>query len=174
LSSGSRSQRVRLTLEDGRPVEAVLPRAAEQAGPADGTRLGLAGVMVADGTVSAAIDDERQSARWFRRGAQLHVWSGDAHQEFSIEDPRTQEFTGSASSSGLTTPLPGVVAAVPVKEGQAVAAGEVLMVIEAMKMEHSITAPHDGVVRAIHFARGDRVPEGSELLALSRAGDNAS
>ena len=45
------------------------------------------------------------------------------------------------------------------------------MVIEAMKMEHSITAPHDGVVRAIHFARGDRVPEGSELLALSRAGD---
>ena len=67
-----------------------------------------------------------------------------------------------------------MVAAVPVQEGQAVVAGEVLMVIEAMKMEHSITAPHDGVVRTIHFARGDRVPEGSELLALSRAGDKAS
>jgi biotin carboxyl carrier protein len=47
-------------------------------------------------------------------------------------------------------------------------------VIEAMKMEHSITAPFDGVVRTIHFARGDRVPEGSELLALSRTGDKAS
>jgi 3-methylcrotonyl-CoA carboxylase alpha subunit len=63
---------------------------------------------------------------------------------------------------------------VPVQEGQTVTAGEVLMVIEAMKMEHSITAPYDGVVRAIHFARGERVPEGSELLALSRAGDSAS
>jgi len=91
-----------------------------------------------------------------------------------IEDPRTREFSASASSGGLTTPLPGVVAAVAVQEGQAVTAGEVLMVIEAMKMEHSITAPHDGEVRAIRFARGDRVPEGSELLSLSRAGDKTS
>jgi biotin carboxyl carrier protein len=96
------------------------------------------------------------------------------HQEFLLEDPRTREFSASASSGGLTTPLPGVVSAVVVQEGQTVTAGEVLMVIEAMKMEHSITAPHDGVVRAIHFARGDRVPEGSELLSLSRAGDKPS
>jgi 3-methylcrotonyl-CoA carboxylase alpha subunit len=173
LSSGGHTQRVRLTLEGGEPVEAVLPAPAEQAGQEDGTRLGIARIAVTADSVSALIADERRSARWFRRGPQLHVWSGDTHGEFSIEDPRTQEFTASAASGGLTTPLPGVVAAVPVKEGQAVAVGEVLMVIEAMKMEHSITAPYDGVVRAIHFARGDRVPEGSELLALSRAGDKA-
>ncbi|HEX3843915.1 MAG TPA: biotin carboxylase N-terminal domain-containing protein [Steroidobacteraceae bacterium] len=174
LSCGGRSHRVRLLIEDGQPGEAVLLDSAGQAGPQDGTRLGLAGVAVAGGTVSAVIDGERQSARWFRRGMQLDVWSGDTHQEFRIEDPRTQEFTASAATGGLTTPLPGVVAAVPVQEGQTVAAGEVLMVIEAMKMEHSITAPYDGVVRALHFARGDRVPEGSELLALSRAGDKPS
>jgi len=45
----------------------------------------------------------------------------------------------------------------------------VLMVIEAMKMEHTITAPYAGTVQAIHFARGDRVPEGSQLLELARA-----
>ena len=174
LSSGGRGQRVQLTLEGGQPGEALLLAAADEAGKQDGTRVGLASVAVTDDTVSAVIADERQSARWFRRGSQLHVWSGDTHQEFGIEDPRTQEFTASAASGGLTTPLPGVVAAVPVKEGQAVALGEVLMVIEAMKMEHSITAPYEGVVRAIHFAPGDRVPEGSELLALSRAGDKAS
>jgi 3-methylcrotonyl-CoA carboxylase alpha subunit len=174
LSAGGRAHRVRLTLADGEPCEALVLGAEAKAARQDGTRLGLAGVSVTDATVSAVIDDERQSARWFRRGAHLHVWSGEAHQEFTIEDPRTQEFTASAASGGLTTPLPGIVAAVPVEEGQTVAAGEVLMVIEAMKMEHSITAPHDGVVRAIHFARGDRVPEGSELLTLSRAGDSAS
>jgi 3-methylcrotonyl-CoA carboxylase alpha subunit len=45
------------------------------------------------------------------------------------------------------------------------------MVIEAMKMEHTITAPYAGTVQAIHFTRGDRVPEGSELLGLIRASE---
>jgi len=166
LASDGRSHRVAVTLEDGMPCEALLQ---------DGTgRVGLAGVSVTDSTVIAVLDGERHGARWFRRGPHLHVWIGEQHQQFLIEDPRTREFSASASTGGLTTPLPGVVSAVSVQEGQAVTAGEVLMVIEAMKMEHSITAPHDGVVRAIHFARGDRVPEGSELLALSRVGDNAS
>jgi 3-methylcrotonyl-CoA carboxylase alpha subunit len=63
------------------------------------------------------------------------------------------------------------VVSVPVSVGQKVAAGEVLMVIEAMKMEHTITAPHAGTVQTIHFARGDRVPEGSQLLELNQAED---
>ncbi|MFI4887066.1 MAG: acetyl/propionyl/methylcrotonyl-CoA carboxylase subunit alpha [Steroidobacterales bacterium] len=166
LSSGGRSHRVRLTLEEGLPREALLQD--------DEARLDLAGVSVTDTTVNAVLDEARHGARWFRRGPHLHLWMGDRHQEFLLEDPRTREFSASASSGGLTTPLPGVVSAVAVQEGQTVTAGEVLMVIEAMKMEHSITAPHDGVVSAIHFARGDRVPEGSELLSLSRAGDKPS
>ena len=48
-------------------------------------------------------------------------------------------------------------------------AGDVLMVIEAMKMEHSIRAPAAGVVKVIHFGPGDRVPEGSPLLELAPA-----
>jgi 3-methylcrotonyl-CoA carboxylase alpha subunit len=175
LSSGGHPQRVRLTLGEGQPREALVFPPADRAGrQAGGTRLDLAAVSVTAATVSAVLDAVRHSARWYRCGPQLHLWIGDAHHEFAIEDLRTEEFAASAATGGLTTPLPGVVSAVPVHEGQAVAAGEVLMVIEAMKMEHSITAPHDGVVRAIHFARGDRVPEGSELLSLSRTGDNPS
>ncbi len=175
LSSGGRPHRVQLTLEGGQPREAQVLAPADKATRQEGgPRLELAGVALTENTVSVVLDDERHSARWFRRGPQLHVWICDTHHELLIEDPHTREFTASASTGGLTTPLPGVVAAVAVQEGQAVAAGEVLMVVEAMKMEHSITAPYDGVVRAIYFARGDRVPEGSELLALSRAGDSAS
>jgi 3-methylcrotonyl-CoA carboxylase alpha subunit len=175
LSSGGRPRRVQLTLDGGQPIEALVLAPADKSARQDGgTRLRLTGVSVTESVVAAVLDEERHSARWFRHGPHLHVWIGDTHEELLIDDPRTQEFTASAATGGLTTPLPGVVSAVAVKEGQAVTAGEVLMVIEAMKMEHTIAAPYDGVVRAIHFARGERVPEGSELLALSRAGDNAS
>ncbi|HVM82270.1 MAG TPA: acetyl-CoA carboxylase biotin carboxyl carrier protein subunit [Candidatus Binatia bacterium] len=41
-----------------------------------------------------------------------------------------------------------------------------LAIVEAMKMEHAVTAPRDGKIKAVHFAAGDLVPEGAELLAL--------
>jgi 3-methylcrotonyl-CoA carboxylase alpha subunit len=126
-------------------------------------------VSFADNVVTASTDSGRLRARCFLDGSHAHVWTGGEHYEFVLEDPRTHEFSASVARGGLTTPLPGVVAAVAVQVGQKVSAGTVLMVIEAMKMEHAITAPHEGTVQAIHFARGDRVPEGSELLELAPA-----
>ena len=52
-------------------------------------------------------------------------------------------------------------------EGQSVASGDILMVMEAMKMEHKIVASSDGNVESIHFKEGDQVPQGAELLTLS-------
>jgi 3-methylcrotonyl-CoA carboxylase alpha subunit len=121
------------------------------------------------GTIAARLVERSRHARCRVDGAHVTVWEEDAHYGFEIEDPRTREFTASARTGGLTTPLPGVVVSVPVSVGQKVAAGEVLMVIEAMKMEHTITAPYAGTVQAIHFARGERVPEGSQLLELERS-----
>jgi 3-methylcrotonyl-CoA carboxylase alpha subunit len=116
---------------------------------------------------SVCVGTVRLAARYLTDGARLHLWTSDGHFEVMLEDPRLKEFSASAAQGGLTTPLPGVVAAVVAEVGQAVRAGDVLMVIEAMKMEHSIRAPHDGSVKAIHFAHGDRVPEGSQLLELA-------
>jgi 3-methylcrotonyl-CoA carboxylase alpha subunit len=117
--------------------------------------------------VSACIGNLRLQARYLQDGTHLHLWHAANHWDVVLEDPRLKEFSSTAAQGGLTTPLPGVVAAVMVKVGQAVRAGETLMVIEAMKMEHSISAPHEGTVKAIHFAPGDRVPEGSQLLDLA-------
>jgi 3-methylcrotonyl-CoA carboxylase alpha subunit len=126
------------------------------------------------GFYSATLNGVRSRARVFVNDVHVHVWLPDAHYDFRIDDPRSVEFSASASRGGLSTPLPGVVVSVGVTTGQAVAAGQVLMVIEAMKMEHTITAPYAGVVQTIHFARGDRVPEGSELLELAAAAPDAA
>jgi 3-methylcrotonyl-CoA carboxylase alpha subunit len=132
-------------------------------------RSALEAVIIEDQRVAARIGARRCQAHYLIASERMHLWLGNEHYELQLDDPRTHEFTASAASGGLTTPLPGVVVSVPVTVGQQVEAGEVLMVIEAMKMEHTISAPYAGAVEAIHFARGDRVPEGSELLTLARA-----
>lgn len=134
-----------------------------------GSRVSVADVSLADGVIAACLEGMRPQARYFVDGSHIHLWSAGEHFEFALEDPRLLEFSTSATQGGLTTPLPGVVATVGVEVGQAVQAGEMLMVIEAMKMEHVIAAPYAGTVKAIHFTRGDRVPQGSELLELAPA-----
>ena len=171
LSCGGRVGRVTVEFALGQPRAALI--GADPAGASPAVRLALGEVVRVDDEIAARIGAVRRRARYFSGGPRLHVWSGTAHHVFEIDDPRTHAFCASTASGGLTTPLPGVVVAVMVEVGQKVAAGEVLMVIEAMKMEHSITAPSAGVVAAIHFGRGDRVPEGSELLSVSPGADAA-
>jgi len=132
----------------------------------DDARISITNVLRAEGVIAATLDGHRLKARVYVYEIHVHVWLDGQHHDFLLEDPRAQEFSAAATGGGLTTPLPGVVVAVKVTGGQSVAAGEVLMVIEAMKMEHAITAPQAGTVGTIHFAQGDRVSEGSALLEL--------
>ena len=69
---------------------------------------------------------------------------------------------------GLTAPMPGLVLKVLVKTGDRVRAHQTLVVIEAMKMEHSIEAPHDGVVKAVHCVEGGRVSDGQLLVEIEQ------
>ena len=70
---------------------------------------------------------------------------------------------------GLIAPMPGKVLEVLVSQGQQVKAGEPLMVLEAMKMEHRIVATADGTVSALHFAAGDQVAQGAALLEIEES-----
>ena len=71
-----------------------------------------------------------------------------------------------SSAKKVTSPLPGVIIEVSVKEGQAVKAGEKVAVLEAMKMENEISADRDGTITAIHVAKGDSVLEGAPVVTI--------
>jgi 3-methylcrotonyl-CoA carboxylase alpha subunit len=76
---------------------------------------------------------------------------------------------GGAAEDVAEAPMPGVVIAVHVKEGQPVTAGETLMVIESMKLETAIKAWRDGAVAAVHVGVGQTFQRGTPLLALAPA-----
>jgi 3-methylcrotonyl-CoA carboxylase alpha subunit len=158
FSCRGRRTTVELEYRNGQPVTATPGGAKPEA---------LADVQTGGESVTARIGSHRHRARYFIAGARIHLWLGADAYDLLLDDPRTHEFSATAAVGGLTTPLPGMVVSVAVGVGARVSAGDVLMVIEAMKMEHTITAPHAGTVKAIHFARGQRVPEGSELLEIT-------
>ncbi len=92
-------------------------------------------------------------------------------EAWSFGPPRADHAGGAGEGDGaIMSPMPGRVIAVLVKEGQAVARGERLLVLEAMKMEQALLAPFNGVVGALKVAAGEQVPEGT-LLARIEVGE---
>jgi biotin carboxyl carrier protein len=73
----------------------------------------------------------------------------------------------------LHAPLPGAVRRVSVAAGDAVEEGDVLMVLEAMKMEHAIRAPLDGIVSSVLVADGDQVQGGAILAVVTSTSEPA-
>lgn len=71
-----------------------------------------------------------------------------------------------AAGEQITAPMPGTILAVNVSAGQAVKKGEVLMILEAMKMENEIMCPRDGVVASVHTSKGSAVESGALLCVL--------
>ena len=82
-------------------------------------------------------------------------------------DPIAHAADGAVEGGQLTAPMPGKVIAFLAEPGQAVRQGQPLAVMEAMKMEHTISAPRDGTVEALLYAVGDQVLEGEALLRLA-------
>lgn len=75
--------------------------------------------------------------------------------------------SGTEGSERIEAPMPGKILDVKVSPGQAVKKGDVLVILEAMKMENEIVTPSDGVVAGIHVASGDSVVSGTLLATLN-------
>ena len=132
---------------DGAPF-AIVPHGSDEAGPwleLDGRRLRVAAALAGE-RIELVLDGRRVQLR------------------------RAVEASGGAAELGaegmLTAPMPGKVARLLVAPGDAVGRGQLVAVLEAMKMEHRLLAPRDGRVGAVHVVEGEQVEEGTLLLDL--------
>jgi 3-methylcrotonyl-CoA carboxylase alpha subunit len=100
------------------------------------------------------------------------VWLNEAGETFALR-PFAARGSGQASAAdgAILAPMPGKVIAVDVSEGQAVTAGQRLMVLEAMKMEHALAAPFDGVIEGLAVSAGAQVQVEAVLCKVMPAGE---
>ncbi len=105
-----------------------------------------------------------------RRGAQIHVFHA-GRQTVLTEVKRADGAHAPEGEQGtLMAPMPGKIVAVSSAAGARVKRGDALIVMEAMKMEHTLFAPADGVVREVLFAVGEQVGEGALLIDFQADG----
>ncbi len=141
-----------------------------------------------DGTFKATIDgrDYVFSAAQLANGAWL-IKIGDAqlvgqvatandtryvqiagqHYTLNVANAKSRTRKRSTASGDLTAQMPGQVIAVQVSEGDSVAAGQTLVILEAMKMEIRLSAPHDGIVKKLHVQPGTIVERGQVLVEVA-------
>ncbi|SOY49878.1 acetyl/propionyl/methylcrotonyl-CoA carboxylase subunit alpha [Cupriavidus taiwanensis] len=100
-------------------------------------------------------------------GESFHVFYAGRHVSLAWLDPLAHAGEAEGEGGKLTAPMPGKVIAVMVEAGSTVTRGTPLLVMEAMKMEHTISAPADGVVSEILYGVGEQVAEGAQLLAFA-------
>jgi 3-methylcrotonyl-CoA carboxylase alpha subunit len=109
---------------------------------------------------------ERLHSTVYMQGEVAHVFTPRGAARLVLRDPLAHAGEAAEEGGRLTAPMPGKVVSFAVKAGDKVKAGQPLAVMEAMKMEHTIAAPHDGTVAELLYAPGDQVTEGAELLKL--------
>jgi 3-methylcrotonyl-CoA carboxylase alpha subunit len=156
-------------LDGERPIEVTVHY------PADGGfRLALPegeiranGELDAGGTLSADLDGLRLSAAVVHDGDVLTILTGGRGHRIERVDPMALAEVDLEDEGRVTAPLPGKVVQVMVAAGAEVKKGDALLILEAMKMEHTIAAPRDGVVADIPFAAGQQVEEGAELVVFA-------
>lgn len=112
------------------------------------------------------LDDTRISAQSWLHNETVYVFTDAGRDQITLIDIMAHVGEDNADVGSLKSPMPGQVIAFKVAVGDAVKQGEPLAVIEAMKIEHTITAPTDGVVAELLFAAGDLVADGDELLRI--------
>ncbi|WP_334047916.1 acetyl/propionyl/methylcrotonyl-CoA carboxylase subunit alpha [Alteromonas gracilis] len=122
---------------------------------------------IAGGVLHATIDGYKTTYSFSDNDGQYTLFNKDTHAKFSVISPSLGDDNSSDADANFSAPMNGTIVAHLVEKNQPVAKGQPILVMEAMKMEHSITAPYDGSVEEFFFQPGELVDGGSTLLAFS-------
>ncbi|MBP6768246.1 MAG: acetyl/propionyl/methylcrotonyl-CoA carboxylase subunit alpha [Reyranella sp.] len=124
-----------------------------------------------DGRLSIGLGADMFTAAVVRRtaldgGIDYTLFTDGESRRLRLVDPLdvTQYEATASADSMVRAPLPGKIIDLRVKAGDSVSKGQALLVLEAMKMEHTLAAPADGTVKSLRYAVGEQVPEGAELV----------
>ncbi|WP_310388795.1 biotin/lipoyl-containing protein, partial [Roseateles sp.] len=142
-----------------------------------GMQLTVAGEAIAFAANSASLEahelllgmglaQQRTMVKTYAEGETVAVFAPTGSALVIEIDVIARAGSGPAEGGRLTAPMPGKLVGFLAKVGDTVSKGQPLAVMEAMKMEHTISAPRDGVVAELLFAVGDQVSDGAELLRL--------
>jgi len=124
-----------------------------------------------DGAVRLTTDGHVTTVRLLADGPTLTLGRDGQSWTFTRPDPLERAEGTQAGEGAVVAPMPGLVTAVHVSPGATVRQGDPLMVLEAMKMEHRLTAPRDGTVAELGVAVGDQVSDGALLARIEGADD---
>lgn len=148
---------------DMQPIPVEAGRGSDLAGRSSGNHA-LFSLLVDSHSYEVLVEQQGDDFRVLVAG-KLHTVRVD-----DIEHHRLTELVGPRTEprveTSITAPMPGLVVSVPVRVGQSVAAGDVLVVLESMKMENEVRAPQDAVIQAVHVAAGDFVTGHQVLLRV--------
>lgn len=142
--------------------------------PDESEPLTVSGELSPEGDLIATVGGMRMKATVVRHGHELTLMLAGSSHRLLFEDPAARESIQDLKGGLLTAPMPAKVVAVAARPGDTVTRGATLMVLEAMKMEHVITAPSDGVVTAVHYDVGEQVAEGAELVSFEDSAADAA
>jgi 3-methylcrotonyl-CoA carboxylase alpha subunit len=130
-----------------------------------GRRAAEAGAQAWEIRVMLGGEEIRGTVAWDQDIA--HVFHDGVTHALILDDPLAHAGEDHGEHAGdMTAPMPGKIISVSVRAGDAVRKGQALLVMEAMKMEHTIAAAADGEIQDVFYAVGDQVPEGAVLIAL--------
>ncbi len=121
-----------------------------------------------DGDIRLTVDGRTVRAFAAPHGSGARIWIGADFWDVRFPDPLSAAGGAGSSEGSLTAPMPGVITLQKAASGDAIKAGDPLIVMEAMKMEHTIKAPYDGVIKAFRFKPGDQVKDGDLLVEFEQ------
>lgn len=129
----------------------------------EGNALQGSGRLAGD-ALRVQIGEQLHRATVIRDGNELYLFGSEGVQRFTLHDPVSEADQSVADAGSLVAPMPGRIVATLVSPGTAVKRGAPLLVLEAMKMEHTLQAPADGTVQGYRVKAGDQVGDGAVLV----------